>query len=385
MTTDTTQTLQIPNLLPTELEEDLRSSVRALLADRIPFDAVAALYDAPGTDTREYDAALGTELGLAGLLVPEALGGVGATVSEAAVVAEEIGRSVAPVKFLSSAVLATSLAVRTGADELVGALASGEALAAIAFTATSSSLVSDLALGGVPEIGSEVTVSGSVPGVMEASGVDTLLVVVGTGQDTAVIAVPAENAEIHPFLTFDMSRPLADVDFHDSAGTVLATGAEAAQAVGETVLIGRTVLAAEQAGAASRAFEIALEYIKGRRQFGRTIGSYQAIKHRMADLWLEVEQAGAAATYAARTVASWQAGEESLSEAELVSLVAAAYVGPVAVHATEEAVQMHGGNGMTWEYPLHLLLKRAKQDEQILGLPEHAQAELAPLVGLTVE
>ncbi len=368
------------DLLPSEVEEDLRTSVRKLFADRSDADTVAKLYDDPATDTSALDRAWAGELGLAALLVPEDLGGAGASAAEAAVVAEEIGRAVAPVRFLSSGVLATTLAVGVRAGDLAGRLAAGGSFAAIAFTASSPTVSSELTVDGD---GDSATVSGSVPGVMDGAGADEYLVVTGSGADTVVALVAAENVRAEAFLSFDQTRRLADVTFDAAPATVLGRGEEAAQAVRTAEILGRIMLAAEQYGVAQRAFDITLEYVKGRRQFGRAIGSYQAVKHRMADLWLEVSQTGAATIYAARVAAAWQAGEETEDEAHLCSLVAGSYASTTAVHAAEEAVQLHGGNGMTWEYPLHLYLKRAKADELILGHAAAQRRALAPLIDLT--
>lgn len=370
------------DLLPSEIEEDLRDSMRSLLESKSDAAFVASLYDDPETDTSALDAAWAEELGLAALLIPEDLDGAGATVSEAAVVSEEIGRAVAPVRFFSSAVVATTVAVKLGATELVGRLAEGEAFAAVACPATSATLESGVS---ITESGEEAVVNGTVPGVIEAAGADELIVVSGTGDDTVVALLAAADAQTEAFLTLDQSRRLADVTFSDAPARILGRGAQAAEAVRAAVIIGRTILASEQYGVAQRAFDIALDYIKERRQFGRTIGSYQAIKHRMADLWLAVSQAGASVTYAARVVSAWQAGEESIEEAELCSLVAGSYTSTVAVNAAEEAVQMHGGNGMTWEFPLHLFLKRAKADEQIFGHAAAQRRQLAPLIDITVD
>lgn len=368
------------DLLPSDVEEDLRASVRKLFADRSDAEAVAHHYDDPTADTTALDRAWAQELGLAALLVPEDLGGAGASVAEAAVVAEEIGRAVAPVRFLSSGVLATTLAVGLRDGELASRLASGAAFAAIAFPATSAEIRADLTVDGD---GDSARVSGTVAGVMDGAGAEEYLVVTGTGADTVVARVAAAHVQAAGFLGFDQTRRLADLTFDSAPATVLGRGEQAAQAVRTAEILGRTILAAEQYGVAQRAFDLTLEYIKGRRQFGRTIGSYQAVKHRMADLWLEVSQTGAAAIYAARVAAAWQAGEETEAEAHLCSLVAGSYASTTAVHAAEEAVQLHGGNGMTWEYPLHLYLKRAKADELILGHAAAQRRALAPLIDLT--
>ena len=139
---------------------------------------------------------------------------------------------------------------------------------------------------------------------------------------------------------------------------------------------GAALLASEQLGVAQWCFDTALAYVKQRKQFGRAIGSYQAIKHRLADLWLEVGSATAAARYAADACAR---GDE---DAATAAAIAQAYCSDVAVHAAEECVQLHGGIGMTWEYPAHLYLKRAKSDQLALGTAYRHRARLAELVEL---
>ena len=141
---------------------------------------------------------------------------------------------------------------------------------------------------------------------------------------------------------------------------------------------GAALLASEQLGVAQWCFDTTLAYAKQRKQFGRAIGSYQAIKHRLADLWFEVGAATAAARYAADTCAR---GDE---DAAAAAAIAQAYCSGVAVHAAEECVQLHGGIGMTWEYPAHLYLKRAKSDQLALGTAYRHRARLAELVGLAV-
>ena len=132
-------------------------------------------------------------------------------------------------------------------------------------------------------------------------------------------------------------------------------------------------------GVAQWCFETTLAYAKQRKQFGRAIGSYQAIKHRLADLWFEVSSATAAARYAADTCARGDA------DAPIAAAVAQAYCSGVAVHAAEECVQLHGGIGMTWEYPAHLYLKRAKSDQLAFGTAYRHRARLAELVDLPIE
>ncbi|MFL0576670.1 acyl-CoA dehydrogenase family protein [Brevibacterium luteolum] len=371
-------------MLETELAADLRRTVRAFLTERCDPGTVAEVYDDPAVASRELNDGWARELGLAGLLVPEADGGAGASLAEAAVVAHAIGRHAAPLRFLTSGVIATTLVTHAGDFELAAALAAGERYAAVAFPATSSTLTSGLEASDASgaEHAGTVHVSGTVAGVMEADGADDLIAVIGSGEDTTIVVIDPADARIAPFLSLDETRRLADVTVEGAAARVIATGPEAEAAATAATLAGQVALAAELAGTAAQAFSTTLDYVRTRVQFGRAIGSYQAIKHRLADLWLAVSQADAAATYAAQTAANWQHGGEDLHEAQICALTALAYTAPVVVQAAEEAVQLHGGNGMTWEYPVHLLLKRAKAGELILGHPAANRAALAELLEL---
>ncbi|RAU91428.1 acyl-CoA dehydrogenase, partial [Mycobacterium colombiense] len=170
-----------------------------------------------------------------------------------------------------------------------------------------------------------------------------------------------------------MTRPLAAVSF---SGTPSSRAGAGDEPVIEAVRTGAALLASEQLGVAQWCFETTLEYVRQRRQFGRTIGSYQAIKHRLADLWFEIGAATAAARYAADTCA------RDGADADAAAAIAQAYCSDVAVHAAEECIQLHGGIGMTWEYPAHLYLKRAKSDQLAFGTAYRHRARLAELVDL---
>jgi alkylation response protein AidB-like acyl-CoA dehydrogenase len=360
------------DLLYSDTEEALRDSVRHFLADRCPPEAVMRLYDAAPPNFSGAWKELAADLGAAGLLVPESLGGAGASAREAAVVIEEIGRAVAPVPFLSSAVLATVALLRAGETNTLAALAKG---------ATTAALVMPLsAAPGDPVTGVSLGADGLTGQVSTVAGAATadLLVVPVAGPDGLELHTVSRNAagvEVSPVLALDMTRPLANVRFSGAAPARVDTGS-ADDAVRAALQTGAALLASEQLGVAQWCFDTTLVYVKGRKQFGRAIGSYQAIKHRLADLWLEVSSAATAARYAADTCAR---GDE---DATIAAAIAQAYCGDVAVHAAEECIQLHGGIGMTWEYPAHLYLKRAKSAQLALGTGYRHRARLAELVDL---
>lgn len=358
------------DLLYSDTEEALRDSVRHLFADRCPPETVARVYDPEPQDFSPVWRTLAAELGAAGLLVPESLGGAGAGAREAAVVMEEIGRAVAPVPYLSSAVLATVALLRAGDTETVPRLAAGELTAALVVPLSTAP-------------GSQITgvnvgangLTGSVSSVAGAAEADVLVAPVAgpDGLELHTVSRAASGVEVSPLLALDMTRSLAMVRFSGAASTRVGP---ADRAVAEALDTAAALLASEQLGVAQWCFDTTLAYAKQRKQFGRAIGSYQAIKHRLADLWLEVGSATAAARYAADACAR---GDD---DASIAAAVAQAYCSDIAVHGAEECIQLHGGIGMTWEYPAHLYLKRAKSDQLALGTAYRHRARLAELVDL---
>ena len=359
------------DLLYGEVEEHLRSSVRDLLTDRAPWPAVLAR-----TETSElYDPSLwrslAVDLGTAGLSVAESAGGHGGSWRETAVVAEELGRCVAGTPFLGSTVLATALASAAGADDLVGRLASGAVTATLAVPlSTAPSAFPATVQHSVGRL------RGSVPSVADARTADQLLVPAVADDEPALFLVDAAAARRDAVVSLDLTRPLCDLTFEATQGELIASGAQAVAAFDAALTTGAALLAAEQVGLAQRCLEMTVEHLLARYQFGRQIGSYQALKHRMADLWAGVTQARAVARYAVTCVA---AGDP---DAAVAASLAQAYCSPLAVKAAEECVQLHGGIGFTWEHPAHLYLKRAKADAIALGTPARHRARLGELVDL---
>ncbi|GAA1191632.1 hypothetical protein GCM10009675_02510 [Prauserella alba] len=191
-----------------------------------------------------------------------------------------------------------------------------------------------------------------------------------------VCADDAAAADVSAPVSFDLTRPIADVTFQGAAATRLAGPDHAPAAVSGALRTGAGLLASEQLGLAQWCLDETVEYLKGRYQFGRPVGSFQALKHRLADLWLELVGARAAARYAADTLARRDA------DAPVAVAVAQSYCAQTAVHAAEECIQLHGGIGMTWEHPAHLYLKRAKASQVAFGAPGRHRAVLGDLVDL---
>ncbi|MER7154948.1 acyl-CoA dehydrogenase family protein [Streptomyces lydicus] len=369
-----------PDLLYSEDEDALRDAVRSLLADRSdPATVLAGLESDVPYDTGLWRA-LATGIGTAGLLVPEKLGGAGASTREAAVVMEELGRSVAPVPYLTSAVIAVTalLALDHDREEVAArltALAEGRTVGVLA-------LPLPTAPGGPPEPAVRADAAGVLTGrvtsVADVAAAELLLVLAQgpDGPELHAVEATADGVRTEAVTPLDLTRPLGHLTLDGARGRLLAAGDRARAAVDRALLTGAGLLASEQLGVAEWCLTETVRHTAERTQFGRPVGSFQALKHRMAALWLEVASARAAARNAADALATGS------PDAAVAVAVAQAYCAPVAVRAAEECVQLHGGIGMTWEHPAHLFLKRAKSDELALGSPGRHREALAGLVGL---
>ncbi|MEU9579647.1 acyl-CoA dehydrogenase family protein [Streptomyces chilikensis] len=360
-----------PDLLYSQEEEDLRAAVRDLLADRCDAASVLARAESGEPHDRTLWKSLAEDMGLAGLLVPEERGGQGAGHREAAVVLEELGRAVAPVPYLTSAVVATeALLACTGeeAGRLLAGLASGRTVGVLTVSLTT-------APGDTPRAArvEDGALHGEFTGVADARAADVLLV---PGEDGALYAVDATAAgvAVTPRVSLDLTRPVDTVTLDAAPARRVAD--DASGPVGRALLAGAGLLASEQLGVAEQALTGTVGYLKERKQFNRQVGGFQALKHRLARIWLDVVNLRAAARSAADALATGS------RDADVAVAVAQTYASRVAVHATEEAVQLHGGIGMTWEHPAHLYLKRAKADSLACGTPGRHKERLAELVGL---
>ncbi len=365
------------DLLYTDTEDAVRESVASLLNKHTTTQDLLRRFDVDAsTSTTETPwPELGTELGLAGLLIPEACGGEGNRAREAAVVLEELGRALTPVPFLTSAVIASTCLTVSGAPPpMLSRLASGDTTAALAasWTAVDHRAVRRLRLR------EDGTLEGSVSSV--AHGDSDILIVVAdaeTGPELRLVSSDAIGMQIDRVVALDMTRPLHDITFSGCQSQLLAGGEAGFNALDQGLRVGAALLASEQIGIAQWCLDETVRYLSQRYQFGRSLASFQALKHRLADLAGDVMTARAAARYAAACAA------EASTDLAVAAGLAQAHCSLVAVKAAEECLQLHGGIGMTWEHPAHLYLKRAKSDELALGSPAEHRAALADLVGIS--
>jgi alkylation response protein AidB-like acyl-CoA dehydrogenase len=372
----------IPDLLYSADEQDLRDAVRSLLAERAGWPAVLARTETAETYDTGLWRVLAAEVGCAGLLIPEAQGGAGASFREAAVVAEETGRAAAPVPYLGSAVVATAALLAAPDTELLAGLAAGTLTAALAVPFASRP--ADQLPGGVRvtppqpgDAGGQVRLTGTIGGVADALPADVLLVPAdGVPAGLYAVQAAAPGLTLTPVVSLDQTRQLADLALDSVPARPVMTGPATAAAVRAALTAGAAMLASEQLGLAERCLEITVSYLKERYQFARPVGSFQALKHRLADLWVTVLQARAAARYAAACLA------EDDQDTPVAVALAKAACGDAATLAAQECVQLHGGIGFTWEHPAHLYLKRAKSASTGFGTPDWHRGTLASLAGL---
>ncbi|MCW6007648.1 acyl-CoA/acyl-ACP dehydrogenase [Micromonospora sp. CPCC 205371] len=294
------------------------------------------------------------EIGAAGLAVPERFGGAGASLVEAHLVLEELGRGLTPSPFLGSAVLAVRALLATGADaacaRLLPGIADGSRIAALAFA------------GGAVTVAHDDRLHGTAHHVLDGDTAGVLLVAVPSG---LYEVDPAGAVRTHT-PTLDLTRRLATVELRGAAGRRLGPCRPAWLRD-----IAAVALSAEQVGAASRALELTVEYTRTRVQFGRPIGAFQALQHRLADLYVLVESARSA-SYAA--VDAIVAGAPDAAE---LAAVAAVHCTEAFERVASEMIQMHGGIGITWEHDAHRYFKRAHGTKHLFGDPHENLARLA--------
>ena len=363
-------------------QRELRDSVRRFLADRAPLSRVRELMETPdGTDQKVWQQA-GTQLGLQGIAIGEEYGGGGFSFAEQAIVLEELGAALYGGPYLASAVLAAT-ALLSGSDEaarreLLPGIASGQTVATLAFTEDDGSWAPEaIRLAAAPG-GEGWVLDGHKSFVLDGHTADLILAVAAAGSGLSLFAVQpgAKGLERRGLPTLDQTRKLARLEFDSVPGRLIGAPGDAAGVLARTLDVAAIALAAEQLGGAQRALDMATAYAKVRHQFGRPIGSFQAIKHRCADLLLEVESLRSAVSYAAAAVA------EDSAEIPVVAALVKAYASDVYFHVAAENIQIHGGIGFTWEHDAHLYFKRAKASELFLGDASYHREHLAERIGV---
>jgi len=368
-------------------QDELRASVRRFLTDRAPLTRVRELMDTEdGLDQGVWEQA-GAQLGLQGLAIPESYGGAGFSFAEQAIVLEEFGAALYGGPYLASAVLAATALLASPDEgargELLPGIASGETIATLAFTEDDGSWDPAAIRLAAAKDGEAWRLDGHKSFVLDGATAGLILVVAATDAGLSLFAVqadavPADTGGLTRVTlpTMDQTRKLARLEFAATPARLIGSPGDAAAILDRTLDVAAIALAAEQLGGAQRALDMAVGYAKVREQFGRPIGSFQTIKHRCADLLLEVESLRSAVGYAAAAVA------EGSAEIPVLASLAKAYASETFFHVAAENIQIHGGIGFTWEHDAHLYFKRAKSSELFLGDPAYHRERLATRIGL---
>jgi alkylation response protein AidB-like acyl-CoA dehydrogenase len=370
------------NFAFSEEQEELRRTVRSFLEDKSSSPEVRRLMET----TEGYDPAvwsqMANQLGLQGLAIPEEFGGSGFTYVELVVVLEEMGRALLCAPYFSTVALAANTILHSGDDaakkELLPGIASGETIATLAFTEDNGRWDAEGITMAASKAGDGYTLDGHKMFVIDGHNANLVLVAAKTGQGISLFSVEGDASGLTrtPLTTMDQTRKQARLEFAGVPAKLIGTEGKGWDTLSRVLDLAAVALAAEQVGGAQKCLDMSVEYAKVRVQFGRPIGSFQAIKHKCADMLLEVESAKSAAYYA-----GWAAAELN-DELPVVASLAKAYCSDAYFHAAAENIQIHGGIGFTWEHDAHLYFKRAKSSELLLGDPTYHRELLAQRIGI---
>ncbi|HTZ08970.1 MAG TPA: acyl-CoA dehydrogenase family protein [Acidimicrobiales bacterium] len=370
------------NFAFSEEQEELRRSVRRFLEDKSPMSEVRRLMETTdGFDRAVWDQ-MANQLGLQALAVPEEYGGAGFGYVELTVVFEEMGAALLCAPYFSTVGLAANALLSCGDEaakkDLLPGIASGETVATLAFTEDSGRWDLDGITLAATGSGTEWKLDGHKMFVIDGHSADLVVVAARSAAGVSLFAVEkgAPGLGATPLATMDQTRKQARLEFSSTPARLIGEDGGAGPGLSKALDLAAVALAAEQVGGSQRCLDMAVEYAKTRIQFGRPIGSFQAIKHKCADMLLEVESAKSAAYYA-----GWAAAEDS-DELPVVASLAKSYCSEAYFHAAAENIQIHGGIGFTWEHDAHLYFKRAKSSELMLGDPSYHRELLAQRIGI---
>jgi len=363
-------------LVFTEEHDALRSSVRAFLEDRSPEPEVRRLAETAEGFDPEVWRQMSEMLGLPGLLVPEELGGAGAGYVELGIVLEEMGRSLLPAPFFSTAVLGVTTLLLSGDGDAqkkyLPAIAAGNLRATLA-VAEGDDVWSQAAIRTTAtRSGDGWVLDGEKDFVLDGATADLILVAARAGDGIGLFAVESGAAGLSrtPLETLDLTRRQARLTFAATPATLVGDPGDGWRVVAAVLDRALVALAAEQVGGAQKVLEMAVEYARTRVQFGRQIGSFQAIKHRCADMLIDVERAKAATYQALWTV------DHEPEDIPVAAGLAKAFCSVAYFDAAASNIQVHGGIGFTWEHPAHLYYRRAKSTHLMFGTPGHHREAL---------
>lgn len=366
-------------------EAALRDNVRDVLGGICPPSVVRSVYDGASPPPALWNQM--TELGWPALAIDERHGGLGLGFVELVLVAEELGRAVVPSPLLATTTQFAPAVRELGGDaaceRFLAAVASGESTGTLAFAEGGRWSVDSVQMTAEPA-GDQWILNGDKASVVDGATAGEIVVVARGAGGLGAFVVTGDAPDVTQRRSLDPTLPIADLHFDSvsvSPDRVLAEPGtlDVERRLARCLEEASVALAAMTIGACRRLFEETVEYTKAREQYGRPIGSFQALKHRMADMYLSVERATSLVYFAALTIA------EDIPERAHATAAAKAAAGDCQRLVTEEALQLHGGIGYTWEHDLHFLLKRAKTGDALFGDAIAHRAALAGLLGLRIQ
>jgi alkylation response protein AidB-like acyl-CoA dehydrogenase len=369
------------NFAFSEEQETLREFVKNFLEEKSPEADVREQMDTDNGFNPDVWQQMSEQMGLQSLIIPEEYNGQGFSYVELIVVLEEMGRALLCAPFFSSVVLAANTLIHCGDEaakkELLPQIASGT-IATLAFTEENGKWDESGITMQATQSGDHYTLEGSKMYVLDGNTAEIIIVAARTDNGVSLFHVDAnaEGLTRTSLATMDQTRKQSKLEFSDTPATLIGEEGNGWTTLSTVLDLAAVGLAAEQVGGAQMCLDMAVEYAKVRVQFGRPIGSFQAIKHKCADMLLEVESAKSAAYYA-----GWCAAEMN-DELPSTASLAKAYCSEAYFHASAENIQIHGGIGFTWEHPAHLYFKRAKSSELLFGDPTYHRELLAQRIGL---
>jgi alkylation response protein AidB-like acyl-CoA dehydrogenase len=369
------------SLVFTQEQEELRRTVRSFLADTSSSSQVRRLMDTPdGLDRTVWDR-MATQLGLHGLAVPEEYGGAGYGLVEQVVVSEETGRALLCAPYLGTVGLAITALLAAeddaAAKDLLPGLAEGRTIATLAFTEDDGSWDPEATSLPAEGSGDSWTLTGAKSFVLDGAAADLFLVVARTRGGLSLFAVEATAPGVQrtPLETLDLTRKQVRLVFDGTPARLIGEEGAGRGVLERTLDVAATLLAVEQVGGAQACLDMTVDYAKIRTQFGRKIGSFQAVKHRLADMLVAVESARSAAYHA-----GWAAAHAP-AELPVAAAMAKAVASEAFVFCATESIQLHGGIGFTWEHDAHLYYRRAHSTALLLGDATYQRELLARRVG----
>jgi alkylation response protein AidB-like acyl-CoA dehydrogenase len=369
------------NFAFSEEQQELGRLVRRFLEERSPEAEVRRLMETDAGYDAGVWAQMAGQLGLQGLIVPEEHGGSGFSFLELTVVLEQMGAALLCAPYFSTVVLATGALLHSGDEaaqkEHLPAIAAGELIATLAVTEEDGRWDVDAVACRAEPVDGGWALTGTKSYVLDGHVAGLLLVAARTDAGLSLFAVDGGAAGLERTLltTLDLTRKLARVELRGVRATLVGEEGGAGATLATVLDLAAVGLAAEQVGGAQRCLDMSVAYAKERIQFGRPIGSFQAVKHKCADMLVAVESAKSAAYYA-----GWCAAELD-EDLPVAAAMAKAFCSEASFSAAAETIQVHGGIGFTWEHPAHLYFKRAKSAELLFGDPAHHRELLAQRLG----